>query len=111
MGSSLIYPFHQNVLWTFLLGLLSLQIIEKARKTEKKWLLALTVVLVVLGDYVLGTLTMVDYNAAGVLTVLLFYLFSGSKNLVSFVAQVAGLFYLNVIMLGDLYYPVTFFWA
>lgn len=25
----------------------------------------------------------------------------------SFVAQVAGLFYLNVIMLGDMYYPVT----
>lgn len=85
MGSSLIYPFHQNVLWTFLLGLLSLQIIEKARKTEKKWLLALTVVLVVLGDYVLGTLTMVDYNAAGALTVLLFYFFR-KKNLVSFVA-------------------------
>ena len=84
MGSSLIYPFHQNVLWTFLLGLLSLQIIEKARKTERKWLLALTVVLVVLGDYVLGTLTMVDYNAAGVLTVLLFYFFR-KKNLVSFV--------------------------
>ena len=50
---------------------------------------------------------MVDYNAAGVLTVLLFYFFR-KKNLVSFVAQVAGLFYLNVIMLGDLYYPVTF---
>ena len=60
--------------------------------------MALTVVLVVLGDYVLGTLTMVDYNAAGALTVLLFYFFR-KKNLVSFVAQVAGLFYLNVIML------------
>lgn len=32
MGSSAIYPFHQNVLWTFLLGLLSIQIIEKAKK-------------------------------------------------------------------------------
>lgn len=33
MGSSVIYPFHQNVLWTFLLGLLSIQIIEKAMDT------------------------------------------------------------------------------
>ena len=97
---------HQNVLWTFLLGVLSMQIIEKARKTEKKWLLVLTIVFVILGDYILGTLTMVDYNAAGVLTVVLFYFFR-EKNWVSFVAQVAGLFYLNVIMLGDLYYPVT----
>ncbi len=79
MGSSPVYPFHQNVLWTFLLGLLSLQIIEKARKTEKKWLLVLTIVFVILGDYILGTLTMVDYNAAGVLTVLLFY-FLGKKT-------------------------------
>ena len=47
------------------------------------------------------------FVVAGVLTVLLFYFFR-KKNLVSFVAQVAGLFYLNVIMLGDLYYPVTF---
>ena len=31
MGSSVFYPFHQNVLWTFLLGVLSIQIIEKAR--------------------------------------------------------------------------------
>ena len=106
MGSSLVYPFHQNVLWTFLLGVLSMQIIEKARKTEKKWLLVLTIVFVILGDYILGTLTMVDYNAAGVLTVLLFYFFR-TKNWVSLAAQVAGLFYLNVIMLGDLYYPVT----
>ena len=30
MGSSVFYPFHQNVLWTFLLGVLSIQIIEKA---------------------------------------------------------------------------------
>lgn len=75
MGSSPVYPFHQNVLWTFLLGLLSLQIIEKARKTEIKWLLVLTIVFVILGDYIWGTLTMVDYNAAGVLTVLLFYFF------------------------------------
>ena len=28
MGSSVFYPFHQNVLWTFLLGGLSIQIIE-----------------------------------------------------------------------------------
>ena len=48
----------------------------------------------------------VDYNAAGILTVLLFYFFR-KKTWVSFVAQFAGMYYLNVVMLGDLYYPVT----
>lgn len=38
MGSSVFYPFHQNVLWTFLLGVLSIQIIEKAKKKQKKWI-------------------------------------------------------------------------
>ena len=57
-------------------------------------------------DYLLGTISMVDYNAAGILTVLLFYFFR-KKTWVSFVAQFAGMYYLNVVMLGDLYYPVT----
>ena len=88
MGSSVFYPFHQNVLWTFLLGLL------------------LIICLVLFMDYLLGTISMVDYNAAGILTVLLFYFFR-KKTWVSFVAQFAGMYYLNVVMLGDLYYPVT----
>ena len=35
-----------------------------------------------------------------------FYFFR-KKTWVSFVAQFAGMYYLNVVMLGDLYYPVT----
>ena len=72
MGSSAIYPFHQNVLWTFLLGLLSIQIIEKSKKKQKQWILLLIICLVLFMDYLLGTISMVDYNAAGILTVLLF---------------------------------------
>ena len=106
MGSSVVYLFHQNVLWTFLLGVLSIQIIEKVKKKQKKILLVFTVCLVILMDYFLGTITMVDYNAAGILTVLLFYFFR-KKTWVSFVAQLVGMYYLNVVMLGDLYYPVT----
>ena len=63
MGSSVFYPFHQNVLWTFLLGVLSIQIIEKAKKKQKKWILFFVVCLVLLMDFLLGTITMVDYNA------------------------------------------------
>ena len=80
MGSSVFYPFHQNVLWTFLLGVLSIQIIEKAKKKQKKWISFFVVCLVLLMDFLLGTITMVDYNAAGILTVLLFYFFLANKN-------------------------------
>ena len=66
MGSSVFYPFHQNVLWTFLLGVLSIQIIEKAKKKQKKWISFFVVCLVLLMDFLLGTITMVDYNAAGI---------------------------------------------
>ena len=76
MGSSVFYPFHQNVLWTFLLGVLSIQIIEKAKKKQKKWISFFVVCLVLLMDFLLGTITMVDYNAAGILTVLLFIFFA-----------------------------------
>lgn len=106
MGSSVFYPFHQNVLWTFLLGVLSIQIIEKAKKKQKKWISFFVVCLVLLMDFLLGTITMVDYNAAGILTVLLFYFFR-KKTWISFAAQFVGLYYLNVVMLGNLYYPVT----
>ena len=64
------------------------------------------VCLVLLMDFLLGTITMVDYNAAGILTVLLFYFFR-KKTWISFAAQLVGLYYLNVVMLGNLYYPVT----
>lgn len=108
MGSSVFYPFHQNVLWTFLIGLISIQIIEKVKKKENKVLLVLAICLVVGVDYILGTIAMVDYYGAGILMVLLFYFFR-EKNWVSFVAQLIGMYYLNVVVLGDLYYPVTIF--
>ena len=60
------------------------------------------VCLVLLMDFLLGTVTMVDYNAAGILTVLLFYFFR-KKTWISFAAQLVGLYYLNVVMLGNLY--------
>ena len=35
-GSSVIFPFHQNVLWTFLIALLSINLIEKNQDGQKK---------------------------------------------------------------------------
>ena len=67
-GGTWFYPVHQNVIWTLLLGLLGIHRMEEARKKQKRTLYVLTVALVVVLGAVLGTLGMVDYYGAGVLT-------------------------------------------
>lgn len=96
---SWIYPFHQNVLWTFLLALLLLCMIGRAEKTGKRWLtLAVWVGAVVLG-YVVGSLSMIDYGGGGVLTVLAFYLFRG-RRWYDRLGQLLCLSYINLELLG-----------
>ncbi len=79
MGQTVFYPMHQNVLWTFLIGIWMIYLNEKARKTGKVWLRVLVGVGTVLASTVLGLVTMVDYNHYGVYTVLVFYFFRGSR--------------------------------
>ena len=69
------YPVHQNVIWTLLLGLLGIRAMEAVRARGKRWLFLLTCVGVTALGGVLGTLCMVDYYGAGVLTVFVFYFF------------------------------------
>ena len=66
VGSNWIYPFHQNVMFTLLLGLLALRAVERARKESPWWVLA------AFGWCLLGAVTFVDYGAYGVMTVLIF---------------------------------------
>ena len=55
-GGTWFYPVHQNVIWTLLLGLLGIHLMETVRKKQKTWLYLLTALLVVLIGTVLGTL-------------------------------------------------------
>lgn len=71
--SSPIFPFHQNVMFTLLLGLLTIRsldifIKQKERKTR------LLCVLKIFGIMVASIIGFVDYNIYGVLTVVAFYL-------------------------------------
>jgi hypothetical protein len=105
-NDSAIYPFHQNVLWTFMIGLLCIRLMEFVRKKGKMWLYILTCVLATAAGYLLGTVLMVDYYGAGVLTVLTFYFFRDRKWY-SLIGQIAALIYINIYMLKGLYVPVT----
>ena len=107
-GGAWFYPVHQNVLWTFLLGLLGVWLMEQVRKKGKTWMYLLVCVLVVPAGLVLRTLCMVDYYGVGVLTVFVFYFLHGRKWW-CFLGQLAALYWLNVELLGGLMYPVQLF--
>ena len=58
--------------------------------------------------YLLGFLAMTDYYGAGGLTVLVFYFFRGRKWW-CLAGQLAALYWLNVEVLGGLYYEISVF--
>ena len=107
-GGTVFYPVHQNVIWTLLLGLLGIRLMEAARAKGKRWLYILTCAAVVVLGFALGTLGMVDYYGAGVLTVFAFYFFRERKWW-CLLGQLAALYWLNVAVLGGQMYPVTLF--
>ena len=107
-GGTWFYPVHQNVIWTLLLGILGVHLMETVRKKQKTWLYLLVSALVVAAGAVLGTLGMVDYYGAGVLTVFIFYFFHGRKWW-CLLGQLAALYWVNVELLGGLMYPIQLF--
>ena len=105
-GSSVFYPFHQNVLWTFLISLISIQLCEKAKTLKWRWITGSVFLLVLAFDYMIGNLAMVDYFGAGVLTVMTFYLFR-KRNWQSLAGQIFCLGFLNIRMLGSYFSSIT----
>ena len=107
-GGTWFYPFHQNVIWTLLIGLSGIHLMEKVRKKRKLWIFLPTAVLVMLVGSALGTVGMVDYYGAGVLTLFIFYFFRGRKWW-CFAGQLLALYWVNVELLGGLMYPIRLF--
>lgn len=107
-GGTCFYPVHQNVIWTLLLGLLGIRLMEAVRQKGKRWLYLLVSILIVIAGAALGTLGMVDYYGAGVLTVLIFYFFRGRKWW-CLLGQALTLYWINVELLGGLMYPIRLF--
>jgi len=107
-SSSFIYPFRQNVIWTFLIALGLIHFIETIRKKGKLWLTIPVAAVAALFATALGYIAMTDYFGAGVLTVLTFYFFR-QKKWWCLIGQMLCLWYINVEMLSGLYYPVEVF--
>lgn len=105
MGSSILYPVHQNVLWSFLISICLVHWNEKAKNTGKTWLRVLVGLATILIACISGLIAMVDYYHAGILTVLVFYFFRQRKWW-SFIAQFVCLWYINIEMLGGFAYEI-----
>ena len=107
-GGTWFYPVHQNVIWTLLMGLIGIHLMENVRKKRKTPIYLLTAVGVVAVGTVLGTVCMVDYYGAGVLTVFIFYFFRKRKWW-CLLGQILALYWVNVELLGGLLYPLRLF--
>ncbi|MDE6596861.1 MAG: conjugal transfer protein TraX [Oscillospiraceae bacterium] len=107
-GGSIFYPFHQNVLWTFLISLLMIILAEKCRAKFKPAVsFLLSAAIAVLG-YAAGYASMADYFGEGVLMVLMFYFFR-TPNWKNRLLQLICTYILNVELLGGLCYTFTLF--
>lgn len=93
-ASTVFYPFHQNVMFTLLLGLLAVRGLDRARRKRTAGAAALGA-LGLLAAWLAGTAGMVDYGGMGVLTVAAFYVFRGFP--LARLGQLACLVLLNMV--------------
>lgn len=106
MGGTMFYPFHQNVMFTLLLGLWLISSLERAgqEKTAKAWAVGL---LKAVGCLLLAVVTFVDYGVMGVLTIAAFYVFRGFAG--AWIGQLIALILLNIVFFKGETIPVTLF--
>ena len=107
-GGTWFYPVHQNVIWTLMMGLVGIHLMETVRKKKSIFVYILVSAIVVIVGGLLGTLSMVDYYGIGVLTVFIFYFFRGRKWW-CLLGQMLALYWVNVELLGGLMYPIRLF--
>ena len=99
-------PYHQNVLFTLLLGLLAIKVIDGLKKDRSLKNIALSVLL--LGLILLASVVgFVDYNHYGVLTVIMFYLMRDFPF--AWLGQLIGMILINIVIFEGLVFPVEIF--
>lgn len=99
------YPFHQNVLWTFVLSLILMMLTEKIRARFRPQAAILPIAGLTLLFFLLGYAGMTDYYGPGVLTPLVFYWFPG-RRWQDFLGRLLGLSVLHAWLLGGYYYEI-----
>jgi len=94
MISSPIFPFHQNVIFTLLLGLWAIDGLDRLRREKTKKAIARGL-LRLAACSVLAVLGFVDYGFTGLMTILVFYIFRGFP--LAWLGQFAGMVLLHIV--------------
>ena len=96
-------PYHQNVLFTLLLGLMAIKVIDNLKKDHSKKNIGLS--LLWLGIICIASVIgFVDYGFLGMLTVVMFYVFRDFPF--AWLAQLAGMVAINIIFFEGLVVPI-----
>lgn len=99
-------PYHQNVLFTLLLGLLAIKVIDNVKKNRSAKNIALSVLWLFLILAASG-IGFVDYGYLGMLTVVMFYLFRDFPF--AWLLQLLGMVLINITFFEGLVFPVEIF--
>lgn len=99
-------PYHQNVLFTLLLGLLAISVIDKVRKniTVKTVALSLLWLLLICIASVIG---FVDYGFLGMITVVMFYILRDFPF--AWLARLAAMVLINIVFFEGQVFPIEIF--
>jgi len=106
-SDSIVYPYHQNVLWTFIIALLIITLLEEFKERFGQLPALLFAVVPVFLGYFLASLLMTDYYGSGVLIVMVFYFFRG-ESWPYRLGQFLCLYFINIHLLGSYYYVIPF---
>lgn len=105
-SSRVFNPYHQNVLFTLLLGLLAIMVIEKGRKSKDNKSRLISVLLLSL-ICVASVIGFVDYGFWGMITVVMFYILRDFRF--AWLAQLVAMIMINVVMFEGQVFPVEIF--
>ncbi len=100
--------FAQNVLWTFLISLLCMKLLDKIRAKMKWWFSIPLCALVILLFTLIAMFTFVDYMHYGLWMALVFYFFRGNKWY-HYLGQAAGIGYINLFAIQGRVFPMEIF--
>ena len=99
-------PYHQNVMFTLLLGLLAIRVIDNLKEDISAKNIGKSVLwLLLIG--IGGTLGFVDYGFLGVLTVVMFYLCRGYRF--TPILQLIGMILINIVFFEGQVFIFEFF--
>ncbi|MDO4501142.1 MAG: TraX family protein [Erysipelotrichaceae bacterium] len=106
MSGSLIDPFDQNVMWTFIIGLGAMYFTDKLSKKNKYF--KVFGILIFYFASIIALITFVDYNQYGIMMIAVFYFFRGNKWYL-ILLQFIGLFTVNELIFKGMTVDINLF--